>query len=356
MFMSHDQFQFRPSNNNYDTSLLKKFDARRTLDNRSPPRRSGLSSSINEAGLRHGSTDQRQLPSLSLPIRSTSRLYGDGPMSETPAHSAVSPLGYGIGDFRSPMELTDSDRSPPYRSKRTNSVSMRDDVTVSTQGSYENNGDDADFHMEDTGMGRLHLEENSSQSDYHHAAGHKRRASSTPEDYVQGLPGAGELLRRRDGPTRASPTPRLTIPQNSLSSLGRSGSYVSSLPLTAVSGTSMASSFGRRSPGGLSPSGLSPVDSPYNTPISLTHSPNASIARVPHQRQIGDSRPMSSPRKLTELPKSSIPRIQGFYMCDCCPKKPKKFETAEELRYVRSCASSSAPALSSRGGPPFHPQ
>jgi hypothetical protein len=25
-------------------------------------------------------------------------------------------------------------------------------------------------------------------------------------------------------------------------------------------------------------------------------------------------------------------KFQGFYMCECCPKKPKKFETAEELR------------------------
>lgn len=340
MFMSHDQFQFRPSSNNYDSSLLKKFDARRTLDNRSPPRRSGLSSSINDAVSRRGSTDHRQLPSLSLPIRSTSRMYGDGPSSETPAHSAISPLGYGVGDFRSPIEPTDLDRLPLHRTRRTNSGSVPDDMTVSTQGSYENNGDDTDFHMEDAGMGRLHIEENLSRSEYH-TTGQKRRASSPPGDDfpMQGLPGAGELLRRREGASRASPTPRLTIPQSSLSSvssLGRSSSYVSSLPLTAASGTSMASSFGRRSPGGLSPGGLSPVDglcnSPFNTPISLAHSPHSSIARVPHQRQVSDSRPMSSPRKLTELSKSSISRIQGFYMCECCPKKPKKFETAEELR------------------------
>ena len=25
-----------------------------------------------------------------------------------------------------------------------------------------------------------------------------------------------------------------------------------------------------------------------------------------------------------------------FFMCECCPKKPKKFETQEELRYVWS--------------------
>lgn len=26
-------------------------------------------------------------------------------------------------------------------------------------------------------------------------------------------------------------------------------------------------------------------------------------------------------------------------MCECCPKKPKKFETAEELRYVNNALS-----------------
>jgi hypothetical protein len=29
-------------------------------------------------------------------------------------------------------------------------------------------------------------------------------------------------------------------------------------------------------------------------------------------------------------------------MCECCPKKPKKFETAEELRYVSSNPLSTA--------------
>ncbi|KAK6071752.1 hypothetical protein SCUP515_07756 [Seiridium cupressi] len=344
MFMSHDQFQFRPSGSDYDSSLLKKFDARRTLDNRSPPRRSGLSSSANDAVSRHGSVDQRQPPALSLPIRSTSRMYGDGHLSEISTQSAVSPrggltLGFASRDYRSPIEPTDLDRSPPHRARRTNSGSIADDVTVSTQGSYENNTDDTDFPMEDAGMGRLQLEENPLRSDYR-TIGQKRRASSPPGDDfpLQGLPGANELLRRREGASRASPTPRLTIPQSSLSSvssLGRSGSYVSSLPHSAIGMGIVTGNFGRRSPGGLSPGGLSPVDgictSPFNTPISLTHSPRSAIARVPHQRQVSESRPLSSPRKLTELPKSSISRIQGFYMCECCPKKPKKFETTEEL-------------------------
>ncbi|ETS78977.1 hypothetical protein PFICI_08830 [Pestalotiopsis fici W106-1] len=320
MFMSHDQFKFKPAND-LDSSMLKKFDSRRALDNRSPPRRAPFSASLNDTVPRQTTLDPRG--AMSLPIRQ---------LGEGPAHPAVPRQSALTMGFAGARELTDMDRSPPHRSRRTNSGSIADDATISTQGSYEN-PDDTDFPMEDAGM-------SNSQMDYH-TTGQKRRASSPlgEESSLQGLPGAGELLRRREGASRASPTPRLTIPQNSLSSLsslGRSAnSYMPSLPLTATSTTSMTGSFGRRSPGGLSPGAMSPVDgicnSPFNTPISLTHSPRSAISRIPHQRQLSESRPLSSPRKLTELPKASIPRIQGFYMCECCPKKPKKFETAEEL-------------------------
>lgn len=351
--MSHDQFQFRPSGpsgNDYDNSLLKKFNARRTLDNRSPPRRSALSLSANDAVSRHGSSENRMhalLTPLSLPIRSSGKPFIDSPsrLTDTPLHSAMSPRStpfYGVGsnDYRSPIEPSDLDRSPPFRSKRTNSGSLPDDITVSTQGSYENNADDVDFPMEETsGIRRLHIDDQSTRMDYQ-TIGQKRRASSplVDEPPLQNLPSSGELLRRREGASRASPTPRLTvIPQGSISSVssaGRSGSYTSNISLTATSVTSM-NSFGRRSPGGLSPGALSPVDaicnSPFNTPISLTHAPHSAVTRAPHQRQLSESRPMASPRKLTELHKPGMSSIHGF-MCECCPKKPKKFETAAELR------------------------
>jgi hypothetical protein len=32
------------------------------------------------------------------------------------------------------------------------------------------------------------------------------------------------------------------------------------------------------------------------------------------------------------MPKPGGSKLQKFFMCECCPKKPKKFETAEELR------------------------
>lgn len=154
--------------------------------------------------------------------------------------------------------------------------------------------------------------------------------------------------------SRGSPTPRLlVIPQNSVSSvssISRSGSYASNL--TASSATSIGS-FGRRSPNGLSPGAPSPTDpissgSPYPPP-SLSVSPRPSVtgrsgaASSPHQRTPSEQPLPAQPthaavssRKLAEIPtnpSSLAAKLKGPYMCDCCPKKPKKFETEEELRY-----------------------
>ncbi|KAJ5176293.1 uncharacterized protein N7482_002170 [Penicillium canariense] len=40
---------------------------------------------------------------------------------------------------------------------------------------------------------------------------------------------------------------------------------------------------------------------------------------------------MSMPSVLT-VPKSAVPKISGLYICDCCPKKPKKFDNPDDLR------------------------
>ncbi|KAI0013163.1 hypothetical protein F4779DRAFT_625346 [Xylariaceae sp. FL0662B] len=352
LFMSHDQYQFnKPSGSDYDNALLKKLDSRRTFDNRSPPRRSALSASANDAISRYNGPEHHrlhpQLTPLSLPIRSSNKSVIDSPgrFTDTPLQSAISPHttsfhGAPSNEYRSPIELTDLDRSPFLR-RRNNSGSLPDDATISTRSSYDNNQDDTDFPMEETsGIRRLRIDDSLLRSD-HQAVGQKRRASSPPGDDtpLQGLSGSCELLRRREGASRASPTPRLAIiPQGSVSTVspGRSASYTSNASLTT--NISSMNSFGGRSPSGLSSGGISPVDiisnSPYSTPISLGHSPHASLTRLPHQRNLSSSeaRQLASPRKVTEVPKSSISKIPGgFFMCECCPKKPKKFETAEEL-------------------------
>ncbi|KAI1076363.1 hypothetical protein F5B20DRAFT_322505 [Whalleya microplaca] len=347
LFMSHDQYQFnKPAGSDYDNSLLKKLDSRRTFDNRSPPRRSALSSSAHDAISRYNAPEHRlhtQLTPLSLPIRPSNKLVIDSPgrFTDTPLQSAVSPRSAPFrsapsNEYRSPVEPAELDRSP-FPRRRNNSGSLPDDATVSTHSSYDNQ-DDTDFPMEETaGIRRLHIDDSLLRPE-HQAVGQKRRASSPPNDDppVQGLSGSCDLLRRREGASRASPTPRLAIiPQGSVSTVspGRSASYTSNASLTP--NLSSMNSFGGRSPSGLSSGGISPVDliSPYSTPISLHQSPHTSLARLPHQRNLSsETRQLASPRKVTDVPKSNIARIPGgFFMCECCPKKPKKFETAEEL-------------------------
>jgi hypothetical protein len=348
LFMSHSQFQFnRPTDNEYDHHVLKKLDSRRVFDNRSPPRRSGLSMSITDLQTQPEARLRANGAPPSLPIRLNNQSSIDSPSRFTDASLQTTALPragqyyQSSGpDYRSPTESTDMDRSPLYRARRNNS----DDATMSMHSNYDVNMEDVDFPMEETsGIRKLHIDDTYARMDYQ-AVGQKRRASSPPggDSPPQALLGTNDLLKRRDGVGRGSPAPRLSlVPQSSLStvsSAARSGSYVSTASLNT--NISSLNSFGGRSPSGLSSGGLSPVDmmanSPYNTPMSLSHSPCGPFGRGAHQRNLSsENRQLVSPRKVVEVPKATISKLQGgFFLCECCPKKPKKFETAEDLRYV----------------------
>jgi len=340
--MLHDQFQFRSNANAYDSSLLKKLDLRRTLENRSPPRRAAMSSSAREPPR---PVDRYSLPTLSLPtrIKQQPTLDSPGRFTETPL-SSMSPRSTPLG-HRSSHGHADLERSPVPRTRSINGPVL-DDGVGSSYASYDTNGDETDFPMEETNRLReFHIDSALARSADFQAVGQKRRASSPPgeESVLHSMPSSSDLLRRRDGVARGSPTPRLSvIPQGSVSSVssaGRSNSYTSNLSLTASSVTSMNSFIpGRPSPGALSPGAMSPSESvscssPYATSISLTMSPKSSVARTPHHRTLSEhNRALTSPRKLTEIPKAGGPKRQGFFICECCPKKPKKFDSAEELR------------------------
>ncbi|KAH8904147.1 hypothetical protein BR93DRAFT_884138 [Coniochaeta sp. PMI_546] len=361
-FSMHNSYQFRPRADAYDTSMLDKLNARRPLDNRSPTQWSGLSSSAMDSSTR---PTPMQLPKLlSLPDRTRSHqpmLDSPHRYNHTPLVSAVSPRSnpfrYGpsqMGDYRSPLsaDTGDFDQSPYPRTRRRNSGSIADDATVSTQGSNEMRDDDIDFPMEETS--RLHmLNIDDASRDREKDRGQKRRASSPPEDNV--VPLASDMFRRRDinGMFRGSPTPRLSpIPQSSVSSISSAGrSATSYASMTSASSLTSMGSFGRISPNGPSP--ISPADtagyeSSYTASLSLVGSARRSsnsrgvAVQQPHQRTLTglstvtqESRPLASPRKHGEPPKSNgsilAAKMQGFFMCECCPKKPKKFDSPEEL-------------------------
>ena len=288
--------------------------------------------------------------------------WGDG------GHSPRSPPGHYTSrryDYRSPIDREEEERSPlPYlRRSVSGSLSNYEDASNfpcrSNMESDKNLENDADFPMEETsGLRRLRIDDTTIRPDGHSptsAAGQKRRASSPPrEDGHQSLHTVGsasDLFRRRESASRASPTPRLHSSHGSVSSIGSgtriSSSYTSTLSI-APSSTGTMSSHGRPSPGGLSPSGLSPGglsprsadgsnDSPHTTSSSLTASPRGSVSSPGHQQQPLETRPTMTARKSSDRGASQVKRIttnklHGVFICECCPKKRKKFDSEEELK------------------------
>lgn len=327
--LHHNKFLFQTAADLHGDSMKKKLDPIRTFD-RAP--RSLLSSPSSEPS-RRSSHDPRLPPALNvpvqLPIHSRSMLQAPAMgLTNSPVFSASSPRSTAFRPLpteqRQLREALEFDRSPRSRSRRNNS----DDA--SAHGGYDYHGAE-DMEIDDaTSPKRLHPEET------HSTVGHKRRAASPP---------AGDLIhcgaadiRRRELSSRGSPTPRLSLmPQPSSVStmssaaLSRSNSYISTMSM-APSSITTATSFGRRSPGATSPGGVSPTscNSSYTTPASLTHSPRNSISgrATTHARTISGT----SPRKLSDIQKPTGSKVQRVFMCECCPKKPKKFETAEKLR------------------------
>ncbi len=142
--------------------------------------------------------------------------------------------------------------------------------------------------------------------------------------------------------TRASPVHRFQPMHGSVSSTSsasiRNGSYASSNGLSAA-GSSMTSmsSYDRLSSGGISPSSELELghDSPYITSVNLDPSPRSSLSKA-RQRTLSESKqsPAFSARQMsgdTEIAKHGASKIQGVYICECCPKKPKRFDSQEQL-------------------------
>ncbi|RDW91479.1 hypothetical protein BP5796_02644 [Coleophoma crateriformis] len=362
----HDRFQSNAQA--YDKSLLQKLDSRRGSEDVTTPSRSfskfTFSSSASDASPTSRIALEHRHPTLkplSLPINTRrpgpEDLMARWGNAETPL-SAVSPGNTyprfgnsGPFDYRSPNDTaSDLDRSPHQYARRSASMmSMCDDassVTSRSREGYERSPEtDGDFQTEETGLTRLQIDDYSSRDAYSpgSAAGQKRRASEDPprEDgsSLHTVGSASDLFRRRESGSRSSPSPRYHSTSGSISSTAsgpRSNSYVSTMSLAASSITSMGS-YGRVSPGGISPgaSDMGP-DSPYVTSMSLNPSPRGSISRTNHTRALSaDTRPLMTSRKLSEgighVKHNSAPKMHGVFICECCPKKPKKFDTQEDL-------------------------
>lgn len=362
----HNQYRNVPTDA-YDKSVLQKLDSRRGSDNKTPPRgysKSAFSSSASESSpttrIALDNRQHTQLKPLSLPIITSRPNLTDSPVarwSDTPISSAVSPGSLyprmstsGDYDYKTSSDVMDYARSPlsysrPSTNESSNS-SIRDAALTNgrSRGSFDAriSPDHDDLQMEERGMKSLRIEDRPHRYDlmsHGAAAGQKRRASSPPVDgpTLHTVGSATDLYRRRESAARASPGPPYQINTGlvgSMTSAPRNNSYTSTMSLSAGSINSL-SSFGRLSPGGLSPN-TEGSDSPYVNHMSLTSSPRGSISRQGgHQRGPSDTRPTTTRRpseNSSGMKLSTMPRMHGPFLCECCPKKPKKFDSQEELK------------------------
>lgn len=179
--------------------------------------------------------------------------------------------------------------------------------------------------------------------------GMKRRASSPPRDpaaldrlTVHTNISTGDLTQRKPSPhlfmnlpsSGYSPS-RASLSASSSSSLRTHGSFSSTGFSLAGSSMTSVSSYDRPSSGGVSPT--CDFDSLHDKSL-LNPSPPGTMAGL-SVRSTGslDPRSASAARKMpmqtaVGATKAAGSKIGGLYICDCCHKKPKKFDTAEELR------------------------
>jgi len=336
------------SSHAYDKQLLSKIGGPNTPTRTAAP---PLSSSAQDSPVDTPGhkLNGHQLKPLSVP----DRLHPDSPATKWPQSGAISP---GYTGFRSPV----FDGSDAHRG-RFGSISTPgplDENLPLHRGSYDHTFfSDHEFGgMEENGMRNLNIDDRSpAGSDEYYMQqkiGLKRRASSPPPEAVREdrpiTSGNPDLYHRRSAQmlvNRNTPASRFQMHHGSLSSVSssgpRTGSVGSSLGFSTTA-SSMTSYGGeqRLSPSALSPSGpteLGPV-SPYAANKSLNPSPRGSLSRPQHQRGYSESEHPSQIRRLSQestihsRQNSMANRIPGSYICECCPKKPKKFDSEDELR------------------------
>lgn len=223
--------------------------------------------------------------------------------------------------------------------------SLVSEEASSHRGSYDHSMFvNEEFYMGEGQLSNLYIDDQSPGSP---KAGSKRRASSPPRERedrssISSASGQLETFQRRSIhqlPNRTSPISRYQPDQASISSASsmgvRHGSLGSSMGMASVpsSATSYASS--RASPSLVSPA--NDADLKRNAASGLPNGTSPSTVVVPHQRTMSESAP-SIARKLSSdsvshSRKSSLSNLPGGFMCECCPKKPRRFETEDELRY-----------------------
>ena len=268
-------------------------------------------------------------------------------------------------DSNAPSSAIDSERYAHVRNcgGRSGSGSINFDDALrlasrSNRGSYDQSvfaEQDTDFPMETGGMRQLHIDDRTTPAGSEgNSPGSKvgvkrkpsREALRDDKAPLQAANLSNDLYHRRASghlcPTRASPVHRFQPAHGSVSSTSsasiRNGSYASSTGLSA-GGSSMTSisSYDRLSSGGISPSSELDLghDSPYMS-VNLDPSPRSPLSKS-HPRSTSENKQSGavSARKMSvdaaNMSQHGASKLQGVFICECCPKKPKRFDSEEEL-------------------------
>ena len=359
------------SSHAYDKHVLSKIGK-----GNSPPRHKSLGNGEHAAAAQRSpsnTTDGNSLQRIAVTDLPTTSAEPWSRWVTSPASTGVSPSAksgwrdYNMG-FRSPSvdssgrsavldpEYPTRPREPSRHSTSGSLPGLDDSVSSysrSNRGSYDQaffTEAESDFPSEETGgfrklnIGDSYMDGRQSFS----KQGMKRRALSPPTEAIRD---DKALLYSADNHQKysaangypRSPNSRQHPSHGSVSSVSsaslRNNSYASSGRLS-IAGSSMTSisSFDRHSPGPVSPSTEQhpPQESLYHiSSVSL----NPSLPSITPARQLPptrESKPVSTARKMSIQSAVNQNRqtnaSRGVYICECCPKKPKKFETEEELR------------------------
>ncbi|KAI6871035.1 hypothetical protein KC338_g2023 [Hortaea werneckii] len=329
-----EQKTLEESSSSYDKHLLSRIGGPGT-----PKRQSVSYSGPHELAQAESERRNTQLKPLSVPEKrhSSSNSIDSPAGARWPPSGGVSPGYTGL--------WTEHGAIDPNRPLGMRHGSLQFDDSISHRGSYDQSMFIHEDMMEDGQMGNLHIQDRSpsGSEDANVKAGTKRRASSPPREglreerfSVSSTLGHSDLYHRRSMqqlPNRGSPLSRFHPSQSSVSSASsygpRHGSLGSSLGIASV--PSSATSYGS---GRLSPNGLSPAMECGNTAYA-----SARVLAANHQRTLSENAQVD--RRLSadsnaQSRRASASHMQGVYICECCPKKPKKFETEEELRLHES--------------------
>lgn len=352
----------KDSSNAYDQHLLSK------IGNSLSPRGS----------ISHGSDPRGSIPALTVPSRTSSNLPSPSEGSTLDVKWYNSPQSAGGVSPRRRMSWKDyvEGRSPSvesnapslgmdYDSAYTRDMGRRrycgttpsreDSISLpsrSNRGSYDQavfSDIEGDFSTDEPAPPRQFiLREPTPPYPDGLKQGMKRRASSPPREPVSDdrhtlhlATSNGDLSQRRTSGhpftntlsvnNGYAPSQRTLSAASSLS-IRTSGSYSSALSIGGSSMTSL-SPYDRPSPGGLSPS--SDLDTYHEKSILNPSSPAALalISRAANSLELPltDSTGKVSMAPIPSMPKPP-PKISGLYICDCCPKKPKKFDNPDDLR------------------------